>query len=63
MAGMAFSMPCGRGQPCLVAQGWSKEVGGRHWMLWMAAEVRREVRKREKWAVQREKVGFYPSNN
>jgi len=31
-------------------------------MLWMAAGVRREVRKREKWAVQREKVGFYPSN-
>ena len=32
-------------------------------MLWMATGVRREVRKREKWAVQREKVGFYPSNN
>ena len=29
----------------------------------MAAGVRREVRKREKGAVQREKVGFYPSNN
>ena len=32
-------------------------------MLCMAAGVRREVRKREKGAVQREKVGFYPSNN
>ena len=29
-------------------------------MLWMAAGVRRKVRKREKGAVQREKVGFYP---
>ena len=32
-------------------------------MPWMATGVRREEEEVCKWAVQREKVGFYPSNN
>ena len=32
-------------------------------MPWMATGVRREEEEVCKWAVQREEVGFYPSNN
>ena len=63
MAGMAFSMPCGRGQPCPVAQGWSKEVGrGIGCSGWPVGEERGRRRGRNGLSRER-KRWFHPSNN